>query len=182
MIIAIVGMAGSGKTTAAEFFKGKGAKVIRFGDITEEILRQNGMEVNEENERRIREELREKYGMDAYAKLNKGKIDEGLEKGILVVIDGLYSWEEYLYLKQEYGEKLVVLHVFASPTTRYERLSRREVRPLSKEEAWSRDRAEIENLNKAGPIAMADYTIINEGTIAELNDELRNFWKRVVKR
>jgi len=180
MIIAIVGMAGSGKTTAAEFFKRRGAKVIRFGDITEEILRERGMEINEENERKIRESIRKEHGMDAYAKLNRDKIDAGLSAGLLVVIDGLYSWEEYLYLKEAYGDKLVVLHVFSSPSTRYSRLASRDVRPLTNKEAWQRDKAEIEKLNKAGPIAMADHTIVNEGTIDELYAMLESFYAQVI--
>jgi dephospho-CoA kinase len=32
----------------------------------------------------------------------------------------------------------------------------------------SRDRAEIEKLNKGGPIAMADITLVNEGSLEEL--------------
>jgi hypothetical protein len=42
-------------------------------------------------------------------------------------------------------------------------LGRREIRPLTPAEAASRDRAEIENLNKGGPICMADHTILNDG-------------------
>jgi hypothetical protein len=32
----------------------------------------------------------------------------------------------------------------------------------------SRDRAEIEKINKGGPIAMADITLVNEGALSEL--------------
>ncbi len=180
MIIAIVGMAGSGKTTAAEFFKKKGAEVIHFGDITQELLEERGLEVNEKNERMIRESVRREHGMDAYAKLNKRKIDNALERGHLVVIDGLYSWEEYLYLRNIYQHRMVVLHIFASPSTRYSRLSRRDNRPLNEEEAWTRDKTEIENLNKAGPIAMADYTIVNEGSMDELYRRLEEFSSSVI--
>jgi len=169
MIIAVVGMPGSGKSTVASIIsKLMNCKVVRFGDITDKILKERGMEINEENEKRVREELRKKYGNDAYAKLNKQRIDECLEKDGIVVVDGLYSWEEYLYLKKNYPDKLVIVHVFASPKSRYERLKNRPVRPLSVEEAMKRDYAEIENLNKGGPIAMADFVIINESSLEDL--------------
>ena len=61
-----------------------------------------------------------------------------------------------------------VLAIYTTPWLRYERLSRRPDRPLSAEEAESRDFAEVENLEKAGPIAMADHTILNDGTEDEL--------------
>jgi dephospho-CoA kinase len=44
-------------------------------------------------------------------------------------------------------------------------------RPLTLGEAASRDRAEIENINKGGPIAMADFTIINESSLEKLRLE-----------
>ena len=55
-----------------------------------------------------------------------------------------------------------------SPATRYARLSKRKVRPLNTEEAAGRDKAEIENVNKGGPIAMADFTILNELSLESL--------------
>lgn len=85
-----------------------------------------------------------------------------------VVVDGLYSWEEYLVMKERFGERLVVVAVTASPATRQKRLASRSVRPLSVDEVIARDRAEIERLNKGGPIAIADITLVNEGTVREL--------------
>ena len=52
------------------------------------------------------------------------------------------------------------------------RLGSRKVRPLTPEEAKSRDHAEVENMNKGGPIAMADYTVINEYSFDELKKQV----------
>jgi len=43
----------------------------------------------------------------------------------------------------------------------FERLKQRPKRPFSKEQTQSRDYAQIENLHQAGPIAYADFHIIN---------------------
>ena len=65
---------------------------------------------------------------------------------------------------------MFVVAVYSPPSERHERLSHRHSdkedtdlrrRHFTKEEARSRDYAEIEHIEKAGPIAMADYTIIN---------------------
>jgi dephospho-CoA kinase len=164
-------MTGAGKSEVAKIFERHGFKRVRFGDITDEELKSRRLERNEGNERHIREELRKKYGMAAYAKLSLPRIDS-LLKSFDVVVDGLYSWEEYTLLKECYGEKVSVLAVVASPATRYARLTRRAERPLTVEEAASRDRSEIENINKGGPIAMADFTVVNEGFLEELKGEI----------
>jgi len=171
-VISIVGMAGSGKSEVARVFERSGFKKIRFGDITDEEVRKRGLELNEENERNVRQQLRKEHGMAAYAKLNQPKIDV-LLKSSDVVVDGLYSWEEYTLLKSRYGEDFHVVAVWASPKMRYGRLSKRKVRPLTVEEAASRDIAELENTNKGGPIAMADFTIINESSLEDLERETK---------
>lgn len=165
-VVAIVGMAGAGKSTVADLFVKSGCKKIRFGDVTMEELEKRGLVVNEENESVIRETLRIEQGMDAYAKLNEPKIREAAKSGD-VIIDGLYSWQEYVCMKPKFPG-LVLLAIYASPKTRYKRLASRHVRPLAEGEARGRDYAELENLNKGDPIALADYTIINEGSVEEL--------------
>jgi dephospho-CoA kinase len=166
-IAAIVGMAGAGKSEVASFLTSRGMLYIHFGDITQEELKSRGLPVNEANERLVREKIRAIHGMAAYAVLNIGRIEDALKSGN-VVVDGLYSWEEYLTLDERFGERLVIVAVTASPATRQRRLAARRVRPLSAEEVASRDRAEIEKLNKGGPIAMADITLVNEGSLEEL--------------
>jgi len=170
LVVAVVGMAGAGKSEVSRVFESKSFTRIRFGDVTDEELKKQGLELTEENERRMREALRQRYGMEAYAMLNLSKIDVAV-KTAPVVVDGLYSWEEYLFLSNYYRQNFRVVAVWSSPATRYARLAARAVRPLKLEEAYSRDEAEIIKLNKGGPIAMADFTIINEGSLKDLKKE-----------
>lgn len=175
-IVAVVGMPGSGKTEACRFLERIGFKRIRFGDITDKYLKDNNLEPTEENARRAREFLRMKEGMGAYAKLSLPEIQRELNRGN-VVIDGLYSWEEYKFLKGRFDDNLHLLAIYSPPKVRYLRLNNRLERPLSKVEVISRDIAEIENLNKGGPIAMAEHTIVNIHTLKELRNEVVDFVK-----
>ena len=177
-IVSIVGMAGAGKSEVAKVFEERGFVRVRFGDVTDDEIRKRGLPMNEESERKVRELLREQYGMAAYAMLNLSRIDLARTQSN-VVIDGLYSWEEYLFLKTYYGDSLCLVAVFASPKRRYERLVNRMDRRLLTEEAVSRDRAEIENLNKGGPIAVADFTIINESSLKDLRRKVREVMAKI---
>ncbi len=179
-VVSVVGMAGSGKSEVARIFQEKGFTKIRFGDVTDQEVARRGLDLNEENERQVRERLRREQGMAAYAKLNLPRIDSALKNGD-VVIDGLYSWEEYTLLKDYYGEDFYVVAVWASPRTRYARLTSRLNRRLTLEEAASRDRAEIENTNKGGPIAMANFTIMNESSLESLRKGARRIISILLK-
>jgi len=178
-IIFIVGMAGSGKSLVSDELAKQGFGFLRFGQITIDKVKEDGLEINEVNERKIREGFRKEHGMAAFALLNIPKFDELLKKSN-VVGDGLYSWSEYKVLKEKYSDLMHVISVYASPETRYQRLENRSVendekqrfRSFTKKESKARDYAEIENLEKGGPIAMADFTIINTGTIDELKQKV----------
>lgn len=170
-LIAIVGMPGAGKSVVVEHLSGKGWIVVHFGGITVRELEMRGLVVNETNERTIREELRRTHGMEAFAKLSLGEIQRGLSKGP-TVIDGLYSWSEYKFLRNRLSKRLCIIAIFTPKQMRYQRLMSRNIRPLSYEEAEARDFAEIENLEKGGPIAMADYTIQNGESLEKLYLEI----------
>ena len=180
LVVAIVGMAGAGKSEVSRVFESNDFTRIRFGDVTDEELTKQGLALTEENERRMREALRQRYGMEAYAMLNLTKIDLAL-KTTQVVVDGLYSWEEYTFLSNYYHQNFRVVAVWSSPATRYTRLSHRPVRPLTLKEAYSRDESEIVNLNKGGPIAMADFTIVNESSLKNLEKETKKTISSVEK-
>ena len=166
-IIAITGLPGSGKTAVSRVLEKKGYSRVRFGDITDDEIKKRGLEFNEQNEEMVRDELRKTHGMEAYAKLSVPRI----EKHEKVVIDGLYSYDEYDFLKEKYGDKVVLAVVEASPEIRYGRLGSRKERSFSMEEAKSRDKSQIEKLNMQKTLDSADVRIINEGSVDELEKQ-----------
>lgn len=184
IFIAICGMPGSGKSEVADFFVAKGFEYIRLGQITLDEVKKHGLS-GEKAEKEIRENFRNKHGMAAFAILNIQKIKKMTGN---VIIDGLYSWEEYLYFKEKL-KNFSCMAIYASPKTRYKRLTGRakkhgadpnlKYRSFSINEAISRDKSEIEKLNKGGPIVMADFTIINEGSKKDLEENLNKIYRKI---
>lgn len=168
-IIAIVGMCGSGKSVACDYLENLGYKKVYFGGVTMDKLKEIGLEITPDNEKMMREKLRQDLGMGAYAKVLLSKIKE-LSINNNVVLDGLYSWDELVILNNEF--KMTTIAVVADKKLRYERLEKRVVRPFNKSDAIKRDVSEIENIAKAGPIAYADYYIFNNGTINDFHNRL----------
>lgn len=178
--LALVGMPGAGKTLCAKHLEELGYYQLRFGGIVEGEVRRRNWTVNPENERIVREELRREHGMAAMAIIAIPQLKAALENHSHIVIDGLYSFSEYKVLNQELGVPMVVVAIVADRATRYTRLAHRLDRPLTPEEAEKRDFQEIETLEKGGPIAIADYTFLNEtseedllGRLDQLLDDLK---------
>lgn len=169
LIIALVGMPGAGKSSLVEYLKEKGYPSVYFGGITLKEVEKRGLEVNPDNEKKVREELRQIHGKEAYAKLISQEIDELFQSGQeKIIADGLYSWSEYKFFKNKYGENAVIIAVATARKTRHQRLLTRPERKLSEEEVTKREYAEIENIEKGGPIANADYTLVNDSDLSSL--------------
>ncbi|MBI2034938.1 MAG: AAA family ATPase [Candidatus Levybacteria bacterium] len=172
IVLAFVGMPGAGKTEATAYLEKKGIPFVRFGDVTDEGLHELSLPLTPDNESKFREKIRAELGMAAYAIKAKSKLDSLLQKHDVIAIDGLYSWEEYVYLKNFFSG-LQLIHIFAQPNIRYKRLIVRAIRPLSLKESRKRDITELEQLNKGGPIAIADYLIENN------SDSLEELYKKI---
>ena len=149
-ILAFVGLTGSGKSTAVE-------------NSPDSV----------ESHRKFREKYREKNGKDAVAKKIVEQIHNLADAGQhRIIADGIYTWTEYKILKSEFPGELLVVATVAPRRLRYRRLSQREVRPLTSSEAYARDTAEIENLEKGGPIAIADHYVYNDGSVKKFDEQL----------
>lgn len=169
-LIAICGMSGAGKTEVTQYFEDHNFVRIHFGS-TEETLRRYG-EATEALERKVRNEIRQEHGMAAMAVIALDKIRYLLKTSQNVIIDNMYSWSEYKLLKQQFPSNFFTIAVHAKPEIRYTRLGSRPERPRDRTTAISRDYSEIEEIEKGGPIAMADFNIINETTIEFLHEQL----------
>lgn len=180
VITAVVGMCGTGKSAATQYIEETFKfKSIYFGGyILGEVKRRN-LEINSSNEKIVREDLRDKFGLDVVARRAFDNIKSYLTAGSSVIIDGLYSFSEYLYLKEQLGKQLIIIAVHTPKELRYQRLGVRKVRPLTPAQVDERDFLEIKNIEKAGPIALADYHIVNDGTVQELHRKVEGIFKRL---
>jgi len=182
-VIAIVGMAGSGKTAVVRNVQEKylAAKVY-FGEVTFDEIKKRGIEVNYKNEREVREDLRAQHGMGVYAKFSVPKIKKLLIENDIVLAESLYSWDEYKIMKKEFGQNFITVAIYASPVTRFDRLKKRvDERPIFNwKEFKARDWTEIEGTQKGGPIAMADFIIVNETSRESFDKKIFELFDRLV--
>ena len=172
-IIAFVGLTGSGKSSAVDYVTEKGYPKVYFGGVILDAMTEAGLDHTKENEQAFREELRVREGKDFVAnriiQQIHGLVSAGQHR---IVADGIYTWTEYKTLKREFPGELNVVAVVAPKHLRHHRLSIRPIRPLTETEANERDWAEIENLEKGGPIAIADHFIINDGNLDTFNAQI----------
>ena len=181
LVLTFVGMAGSGKSSCIDYLKEKGYPSVYFGGITVEETKRRGLELNEQNEKMVREDLRATEGPDVMAKRIAQQIKKLAEAGqTRIIADGLYSWTEYKYFKKHFGNNAVVIAVAAPRALRHERLTHRKVRPFTPEQAALRDYNEIEGIEKGGPIANADYTLVNNKGLTYLYSQLEEVLQAII--
>ena len=182
IVVATVGMCGAGKSVATQYIQDTFQfKSIYFGGFVLEEIKKRNLEINSSNEKIVREDLRLQHGSEVMAKLALETINSYLVSGSNVIIDGLYSFSEYLYLKEKFGSQLVVIAVHTAKHIRCQRLGTREVRPLTPQQIDHRDFTEIKNIEKAEPIAIADYHIINDGEIQNLYSQVNSVFAGLLK-
>ena len=170
-LIAVVGMAGSGKSIATDYLEGKGFVKLYFGGVKRT---EDG-----KSEKEFRENLRKEHGAACYAKFLEPEIEKALlEKN--VVLDGLYSWDEYNYLIEKFPN-LQLVCILADKKLRYERVNVRKERSFTKDAIIYRDINEIENLAKGGPIAYADYYLLNNEDLDKYIVRLEEIIKDIEK-
>ena len=181
-IIAFVGMSGSGKSVAVDYLTEKGIPKVYFGGMIYKEMERRGIirTPDGESEKKFREEIRETEGKDwvvnQVIKETDALIGAGQRR---IVLDGVYSWTEYKILKQHYPGELTFVAIVVSKKLRYKRVSVRPERPFSKSEIMERDRSEIENIEKGGPIAGADYYVLNDGTVAEMHERIDEILEKI---
>ncbi len=181
-ILAIVGMSGSGKSVAVDYLTEKGYPKVYFGGMIYKEMEKRGIERTEdgESEKKFREEIREKEGKDWVVKQAIAETKDLISAGQKhIILDGVYSWTEYKTLKHEFPKALTFIAIVVDKKLRYDRVADRPGRAFDAAAIRERDRSEIENLEKGGPIAAADYYILNNGTVPELHERLNQILKEI---
>jgi len=175
-IICIVGLPGVGKTDAANFFKEKGLPTISFGHMINDFVDKHNLPHVEKTHKKIRLELRQKHGMAAMAIINEEKIKKSLKKNMIIVIDGLRSWQEYTYLKKALPKaEIYLIGIYADKKLRWNRSLRRSHR--KKLYGEERDLDELIGINMAPTIAYADFMVKNNFSIEDFHDKLEEVYR-----
>jgi len=171
MVIGIAGMPGSGKTVITRMAKEKGNPIVVMGDEVREETKRRGLEPTPENIGKIMLQLRETEGSTVVAKRCIPKIANASND--VVLVDGIRSLHEVYEFEKNFPQfALVAVH--SSPETRFGRVFRR--RRSDDPQRWKvfveRDLREL-SVGQGDVIAMADYIIVNEGTLEEFQAKIQ---------
>lgn len=181
-ILAIVGMSGSGKSVVVDYLTEKGYPKVYFGGMIYKEMEKRGIPRTEdgESEKQFRETIRETEGKDWVVRQvieeTKDLISAGQKR---IVLDGVYSWTEYKTLKNEFPRSLTFIAIVVDKKIRYDRVAKRPGRAFDAAAIRERDRSEIENLEKGGPIAAADYYVLNNGSISDSEHRIDEILKEI---
>ena len=178
MLIGITGTDGAGKGAAVKYLVDKkgfthySSRAI----ITEEIIKKN-RPVSRENMRLTANELRKEFGNDVLVQLSLKKAQEdGVSN---VVIESIRTVAEMDSLHKNNGS---LLAIDANQNARFRRISGRksESDNVTFAEFIAQEKLEMDDpdpngMQKAKVIQMADYIIMNDGSLAQLADEIEKF-------
>lgn len=177
MIIGITGTDGAGKGTVVEYLvKEKGFIHYAARQLWIEEIARRGLEVKRENMRIVANDLRRQHGnnflVTAYIQRMK---EEEVENAI---IESIRTTAETETLKANGG---MLLAVDADQHLRYERIvgrasesDRVTFEQFVAQEALEMNDPDPNGMQKAAVMAMADYIITNNGTLAELHASIEN--------
>jgi dephospho-CoA kinase len=177
LIVLLVGMPGSGKEEFARVAEKRGFTVVRMGDTVREEARKRGVEPTDKNVGSLAHSEREKSGYGVWAIRTLSKINRSDEKNVLV--DGCRGDSEVAIFKQNFSD-LDVVAIFSSPEARFDRMRQRKRSdsPFTLEEFYERDQRELK-WGIGNAFIMADYIILNEGSLDEYRKEINRVLDKI---
>ncbi len=177
MILGLAGSFAAGKGTVVEYLVEQ-KHFVHFsasGFITEEIMRR-GLPVNRDSMIVVANEMRKNHGS---SHIIDSLYERAKNNGGSVIIESLRAVAEVRRIQELGG---VVLGIDADPKVRFVRaISRKSDKDNVTFEHWlAQEKAESNTdddtkQNIFGALALADHTIMNDGTIEELQIKIEDF-------
>jgi dephospho-CoA kinase len=176
--VGIAGMPGAGKGVFRRMVQQNGYPVVVMGDEVRAEVKRRKLEPTPKNMGNVMLNLREIDGPAAIAK----RCIPNLKKtsSNLVFVDGIRSLVEINEFKKQFPI-FILMAIHASPKTRYKRLFRRKRSddPGNWGTFMDRDLREL-GIGTGSVISLADYMIINEGTIGQFKNKIIQLIKKVL--
>jgi predicted RNA binding protein with dsRBD fold (UPF0201 family)/dephospho-CoA kinase len=180
LVIGFLGFPGSGKSEATSIAVAKGFLPVVMGDAVRSLMREQGIELSEKNVGITANQLREKHGMDAIAKMCIPTVRSLSPQN--VVIDGLRGIAEVAAFYKELTNDFIVIAISARSETRFQRVRARG-RPddaSSLEQFKEKDERELAwGLDAA--LAAANYCVQNDGRLNEFKTAVSDLLERLVR-
>jgi dephospho-CoA kinase len=180
MVLGVAGMPGAGKAEVSRVARQKGYDIVVMGDEIREETKRRGLEPTPENVGKIMLKIREEDGLAVVAKRCMPKIANS--STYVVLVDGVRSLQEVLKFEKNFPQ-FALLAVHSSPETRFGRLFRR--RRSDDPKGWQtfieRDLREL-SVGQGNVIAMADYMIVNEGTLEEFKTKIHDVLEAAIRK
>ena len=180
MIIGITGTIGAGKgAVVAHLVRHHGFVHVSARSVWTRELQARNMPVNRDTMTALANQLRAEHGADYFVR----RALTGVDKRQDVVIESIRTVGEALLLKQHHA---VLLAVDADVQVRYTRIHGRKsaLDQVSYREFVSQEAREMHNddphkQNLAQVMSMADYTIVNNGTLSELHAAIEEVLRKI---
>ncbi len=173
--VLVTGMPGSGKEEFIKIAKEMGYDIVRMGDVVRRWAKKNAIDMDDKGIGGFAHSERERHDYGIWAQRTLESITDKN-----TVIDGVRGQAEMDIFRNEIGEELTVVAVYASPMTRYQRLINRgrDDAPQNFTEFQNRDHRELKwGLGEV--IALADYTLVNEYTLKNFHTKAKELLKTI---
>ncbi|MFH1821801.1 MAG: AAA family ATPase [Methanobacteriota archaeon] len=180
-VIGIVGLPGSGKTAVAKAIVDFNVPRVRMGDVVWGELKRQGQNITEAKVGELSNEFRKKEGMGAIAKRCVPLIESRGKEKRAVVVDGIRGIAEVDEFRKAFGKNFHLICTWASQKTRYQRISSRKRADdtITRESFQEKDLREL-SWGMGDAIALSDFIILNEGSIAMLRKRSGEIVKKIV--
>jgi dephospho-CoA kinase len=172
-IIGLTGTNGAGKGEAAAFFHRHGYESYSLSDILREELVQRGLALSRDNLIKIGNELRRQYGADILARRAWQRIKNR------AVIDSIRNPGEVTFFRQH--AQFILIAIDAPVEVRFQRILKRgraesvQTLPEFKAKEAEERSTNPHHQQLQACLALADYLIINDGTLEEFYQKLARF-------
>ena len=181
-IIGVTGMRGSGKSVVSEVAQKMGIPSIEMRTVVTEMMKKQGIPINNRSLRDFATDIRKEYGYDVVAK----KTIEELEtlskfKASTVIVDGVRSKQEVDLFKKKFGRNFILIAMFAPQKLRFTRVQgrRKGDDPATWEEFLWADEKE-KNWGVLEAISQADYVVVNTRSREEVVRQVRDILGKVM--
>ncbi|MFX1425554.1 MAG: AAA family ATPase [Promethearchaeota archaeon] len=175
--IGLIGLPGSGKTTAIEAIKDLGV-VVSMGDVIRNEAKKRNINPNGDNLGKIAKEIREKEGPAIIAERCVDLIKQKKEE--VIIVDGVRSLSEVRVFRKYWEFPIIAIVVDEEKRFKWLFERGRSDDPKDIDDLKERDKREIQfGLKKV--IEKADYIIENCSSIEDLKKKTRKIVLEIIK-